>query len=213
MEAVNDFPKYPKIHSIFKRDEQTHKFRMGEFALPEFEYLADNQWIFTEKVDGTNIRIGWDGENVRVGGRTDNAQMPTFLHDKLSEIFTPDACRSSLKGPAVLYGEGYGARIQKGGGNYIADGVGFILFDIRCGRWWLTSDDVETIADSLGVPITPVVGAGTIQKAIDMIRAGLASELGQQDFLAEGLVLRPRLELAARNGERIIAKLKHKDFA
>lgn len=29
--------------------------------MSEFDYLKDNTWIFTEKVDGTNIRIMWDG--------------------------------------------------------------------------------------------------------------------------------------------------------
>lgn len=32
--------EYPKIQSIFKRDEATHKFIEGEFALPEDE----NRW-------------------------------------------------------------------------------------------------------------------------------------------------------------------------
>jgi len=51
--------EYPKIQSIFKRDELTHKF-LSEFSLPEFEYLQLNIWEFTEKIDGTNIRIIWD---------------------------------------------------------------------------------------------------------------------------------------------------------
>ena len=31
-------------------------------------------------------------------------------------------------------------------------------------------------------------------------------------FLAEGMVIRPIVELKSRNGHRIITKLKHKDF-
>ncbi len=53
--------EYHKIQSIYLRDPETkHKrFLIGQWTLPEFEYLADNEWSFTEKVDGTNIRIYW----------------------------------------------------------------------------------------------------------------------------------------------------------
>ena len=46
--------KYPKIQTVYLRDPET-KYRTlleGQFALPEFEYLANNEWIFTEKIDG-----------------------------------------------------------------------------------------------------------------------------------------------------------------
>ena len=29
----------------------------GRFRNPLVEYLKDNEWVFTEKVDGTNIRV------------------------------------------------------------------------------------------------------------------------------------------------------------
>jgi len=32
------------------------------------------------------------------------------------------------------------------------------------------------------------------------------------EFKAEGIVARPSIELIARNGKRIITKIKHKDF-
>ena len=51
--------EYHKIHTVFKRDP-ANKYRtllMGEYSHPEFAYLRYNDWVFTEKVDGTNIRI------------------------------------------------------------------------------------------------------------------------------------------------------------
>lgn len=41
---------YHKIQSVFKRDERK-KMLHGEWSRPEIEYLADNMWEFTEKVD------------------------------------------------------------------------------------------------------------------------------------------------------------------
>jgi len=204
--------EYNKIQSIFKRDEKTHKFIEGQYSLPEFEYLKDNEWVFTEKIDGTNIRIGWMPEvGINIGGRTDNAQIPTFLYQKLTEIFTNEKLRQVFPDTEVmLCGEGYGAKIQKGGGNYIPGGVDFILFDIKIGEWWLKRDDIEEIAEQIGLKCVPIVGKGTIEHAICGIKNGIPSTFG--GFLAEGLVLKPSVELFSRNGRRIIAKIKHKDF-
>lgn len=201
--------EYHKINSIFKRDEKG-KF-IGGYSLPEFEYLKNNKWIFTEKIDGTNIRIMWDGNKIKFGGKTDNAQMPVFLFDKLQEIFTKEKMKEIFKEDSVcLYGEGFGARIQKGGGKYIKDSVDFILFDIKIGDWWLKKEDIEDIAKKFGIRVVKVVGSGTLQEAISLVRKGFNSEFG--DFIAEGVVLKPEVELFARNGKRIITKIKHEDF-
>ena len=70
--------QYHKIDSLFERDmEGTRKLIEGKFRNPVVEYIKDNEWIFTEKIDGTNIRVFWDGHKVSFGGRTDNAQIPT----------------------------------------------------------------------------------------------------------------------------------------
>lgn len=201
--------EYPKINSIFKRDENG-KF-IGEYSLPEFEYLKNNKWVFTEKIDGTNIRVVWDGDKISFGGKTDNAQIPVFLFGKLQEIFTKEKMREVFKKDCVcLYGEGFGARIQKGGGKYIKDGVDFILFDIKIGGWWLKREAIEEIADKLRIRVVKIIGSGTLQEAIGLAKRGFKSEFG--DFVAEGIVLKPEIELFARNGERIITKVKHKDF-
>ena len=204
--------EYHKIKSIYKRDEKTGKFLENEeWSIPEFNYLKDNLWTFTEKVDGTNIRIMWDEGQVKIGGRTDKAQIPVFLYDILLSLFTVKEMENTFTDgtPVCLYGEGYGARIQKGG-KYISDGVNFILFDVKIGPWWLKRRDIETIASDLCIEVVPIVGTGTLYQAIRTIKDGLSSTWG--DFLAEGMVLRPLLELKDRAGRRIITKLKHKDF-
>lgn len=203
--------QYPKIESVFKRDEKTHKFIEGSFSLPEFEYLKDNLWLWTEKVDGTNVRVIWDGHEVRFGGRTDNAQMPPVLLNKLSSMFPEDKFRVLYPdSPMCLYGEGYGAKIQKGGGNYIPDGADFILFDILIGSWWLKDDALYEIAGKLGLQVVPKVGEGTILEAVSAVKTGVTSTFG--NFAAEGLVLKTAVPLLSRNGERIVTKMKHRDF-
>ena len=56
--------EYHKIYTIFKRNPKT-KYKTlleGKYSLPEFEYLKDCIWVFTEKIDGTNIRVIWKME-------------------------------------------------------------------------------------------------------------------------------------------------------
>ena len=204
--------KYHKIKTVYERDPE-NKYKtliMGKYAMPELEYLKDNVWTFTEKVDGTNIRIIWDEQGMRFGGRTDNAQLPVFLYDKLGELFS-EAMLSHKFGSAnaVMFGEGYGARIQKGGGNYNPAGVSFVLFDVYIGMW-LKREDVEDIASDLEIDVVPIVGTGTLAAAVDMAMDGTTSTWG--DFPAEGLVMRPEVELCTRAGHRIISKIKTKDF-
>lgn len=205
--------KYHKIQTVFNRNPDT-KFRTvleGQFQLPEFEYLQNNNWIFTEKVDGTNIRVIWNCEKVTFGGKSDNAQIPALLITKLQDLFPIEKFKEHfLETPVCLYGEGFGARIQKGGGNYISNGVSFILFDIKVGEWWLKQEDVQQIGNKLDIQIVPVIGKGTLHDMVKMAKEGFKSQWG--DFLAEGIVSRPEIDLIARNGQRIITKIKHKDF-
>jgi ATP-dependent RNA circularization protein (DNA/RNA ligase family) len=199
--------EYPKIKSVFKRDEKSHKFIIGEYSLPEFQYLEDNLWSCTEKVDGTNIRVIWDKNGVGFGGRTDRAQIPAALLLRLKELFPPEKFKDLP--PLCLYGEGYGAKIQKGGGKYISDGVDFVLFDVLIDGWWLRYEDVHDIASKLGIQVVPTRCCCGISGAIAHLD-GMKSAWG--DFLAEGLVLKPVVELKTRAGHRIITKMKQKDF-
>ena len=205
--------EYPKIETLFDRDLKTFKVIEGKWRLPEFEYLRNNIWLFTEKIDGTNIRVMWNGHNLTFGGKTDNAQIPAFLLTKLQEQFTVEKFRGIwLEEPmeVCLYGEGFGARIQKGGGNYNPKGVEFALFDVKIGEWWLEQDNIIDIADKMGISLVPKVGEGTLSDAVKLVKDGYKSSFG--DFLAEGIVVRPIVSLFTRSNHRIIGKIKFKDF-
>ena len=108
---------YHKIQSVFLRDPATkHRtFLDGQYATPELEYLADLQWDWTEKVDGTNIRVLWDGAGVTFGGRTGDAQLHAGLVTHLREAFTPDNLSAVFgDSSAMLCGEGFGRRFKRG---------------------------------------------------------------------------------------------------
>jgi hypothetical protein len=204
---------YPKVMSPFKRHTEgllRSKLDMGNWAREEFWLLKDLPWVWTEKVDGINVRVIWDGYKVRFGGRTEDAQMPTALLDVLADLFTEELLEQQFgRNPAILFGEGYGAKIQKGGGDYRPD-QGFVLFDVKVGDWWLLLPALMDVADGLGIDTVPVVGFITIEQAIQIVSAGHKSNWG--DFPAEGLVGRPPIGLTARDGDRLLLKVKTKDF-
>jgi ATP-dependent RNA circularization protein (DNA/RNA ligase family) len=198
--------------------EGDKKFIIGKYSDPEVEYLKNNRWIFTEKVDGTNIRVMWDGKEVVFAGRSDDAQLYTPLIYKLDALFKTLEPRKKFEEifgveeetDVCLYGEGYGAKIQKGGGNYIPDGVDFVLFDVKVGNTYLERFNVEDVAEKFGLKAVPIIGYGTIDDAIEMVKKGFKSRWG--DFTAEGIVARPEVELKTRTGERVITKVKYRDF-
>lgn len=209
---------YPKIATVYKRDERG-KILLNEFSRPEFEYLKDNYWEIEEKIDGTNIRIGWDGHKITIGGRTDNAQIPTFLLNKLNELLPPEKLAKVFPWDeedeehtlnVVLYGEGFGARIQKGGGNYLKDDVGFALFDVWAGGLWLTRLSVQDIATTLGLHAPASLMLGQLSELERLCRNRFESSFGP--FTAEGAIARPEGGFLDRRGQRIITKLKCRDL-
>ena len=209
--------EYHKINTLWKRDVNGRIIE-GQYSTPEYEYLKNSQWVWTEKVDGTNIRVDFNGaKNILFAGRTDKAEIPNFLLNKLQELFTQDdliatfADSSKDMFSVTLYGEGYGYKIQKNGKNYKADGVDFVLFDVLVNDiLWLKREDVADIANKLGIKDVPIIGQGTLAELNDVVKRGMTSTWG--NFAAEGIVARPTIELKDRSGNRIITKLKHKDF-
>lgn len=210
--------EYTKIETVFERDtEGTKKLIEGVFRSSTVEYLKDNEWIWTEKIDGTNIGVIWDGHRVSFQGRTEKAVIPKPLLKSLEELFggeTNEEIFEQVFGNknVILYGEGYGNKIQKCGKDYLEDTVSFILFDIYLPviDIWLTRNECEEIAKTLGIDIVPIVGIGSIYEAVDFVKRRPKSTIGTADM--EGVVARPRTDLRDRFGDRVIVKIKARDF-
>lgn len=210
---------YTKIETPFKRDtDGTKKLIEGDFRNDAVAYLSNNQWYFCEKVNGANTGIYWDGHKVNYQGRTERAQIPAHLTNKLIEIFGTNEAEELFEQmfgekEVVLFGEGYGAKIQKGGGNYIPDGCDFILFDvyIPSSDTWLLWNDIISIADAFNIKHVPLIMTGTIQEAIDFVKTKPVSHINPNHEM-EGLVGKPLVDLYDRNHKRVMVKIKVRDF-
>lgn len=216
--------EYPKINSVYKRDMANKgAFIEGEWATPEIEFLQQNQWLWTEKVDGTNIRVQItqyaNGDlDIIYGGRTDNAQIPVKLLYELDDIFKSQEFTALFNSTFIptenmlqvtIYGEGYGAGIQSGG-DY-SPKPSFVVFDVVVDNWWLSYANVMDVATKLGLDFVPLIMEGTIVDAIVAVKVGFTSWWPGVK-IPEGLVGRPAVEMFSRKGERILCKVKHKDL-
>lgn len=209
---------YTKIETIYERDiEGTKKLIEGKFRNENVKYLKDLDWICTEKIDGTNIGVVWDGHKVSFQGRTAKANIPKHLLEKLESIFLTNEMEEMFEQlfgekEVVFFGEGYGNKIQKCGNDYISDDTSFILFDIYIpsGNIWLNRASVENIARSLGIDAVPVICIGPLDAAVKFVKTHPKSTIGTANM--EGLVCKPYEDLYDRQGKRIIVKIKACDF-
>jgi hypothetical protein len=210
---MDEFLNYPKIETLYYRGEG---FIVDTNKLRKSVYSTISQWDITEKIDGMNIRVMIDVDGkVRFGGRSNSAQLPTDLYQFLYEKFSSENMRKIwLNGDPtriILFGEGYGAGIQKGGG-YRKDKA-VLLFDVLVAdKWWLDWDNVCNVAEKLEVGTVPYIGRGDIDFITEMVQGGFPSLVPNATCMAEGVVAKPIETLFDKNGDRLIIKLKTKDF-
>jgi len=237
--------RYPKILSLYNRfDEGPNKGKIivsdDELKHPVFATI--DPWDVYEKIHGMNIRIICDPNPLMIlgghrlpydkwvtfAGRSDNAQLPANLLPYLYRKFTANTFDAIFPDIAkvILFGEGYGAGIQKGG-SYNYD-QRFRLFDVLVydgdanGRgWWLERENIEDVANKFGISTAPYLGRMKREDIVNWVKLGITSDVaiaeGQEHVpgelpIAEGVVCRPIEHMFFRNGDRVMWKIKTKDF-
>lgn len=224
--------EYPKIDTLYDRDEK-HRVIVGKLKRQEFRIIKN--WSVTEKLNGRNTRIslfndGVDGV-VNYGGRTDEADMPSDLLDYLKKTFTLDKMKSvfwidplKIPGGVTIYGEGYGPGMTPGSGIY-RNNVSFRLFDCLVDTWWLERPNLEDIASKFRIKCVPILGiidflpvnVSQIERLFfDDINKLVAIEENKnidiRNIRPEGIVAKSEPILFNRKGQRVMWKLKIKDF-
>lgn len=109
----------------------------------------------------------------------------------------------------MLIGEGYGAKIQNGS-SYREDND-FILFDVLVNDNYLSRENVKNIANSFNIEVVPTIMVGKLENGINWVKTKPKSKIGTAN--SEGLVARPLVELKDGNGNRVIVKIKVRDFS
>lgn len=205
--------KYPKMNTLWKRTEGKGAVIMpGDYSQEEFGNIFS--WEVTEKIHGMNMRVIYTKDGVEIRGKSDKAQIPGELLGVMTKIFTEEKMAGifnlEIADTVILFGEGYGKGIQKGG--VYCDDQSFILFDINIDGVWFESEKVSEYALKLGINRVPILGHMTIDTIINFVRSRPDSRVNDKGITMEGVVCRSAPLMLDRMGKRIIFKLKCKDY-
>jgi len=205
--------EYQKIETLYKFDNATHKFKK-ELYNPIVDYLKDCSWIVSEKIDGTNIRVHWDGHRVEWSGRTDASQLPKEVEMLLQEKFGESEIifeQNFGEKEVFLFMECYGGKIQ--GGLY-GGKERLIGFDVMINDTYLDKMVIKDIFDKFNVETIEFKVVSNLQVAIDYVmnHAEHSEHCDDKYNEIEGLVCVPAVRLYDNQGKRIIVKIKKKDL-
>lgn len=117
--------------------------------------------------------------------------------------------------PIYIYGEYFGTGVQKGGGRYIQNGNGFLVFDIRQQGWWLPKDMRDEMCKTLKLETVPYIGNMTLRDIEQMVMKGFQTKFDRaadSTLIEEGIVARPVIPMCDGRGNRIIVKVKYVDY-
>ena len=206
---------FQKIKAPFLRDGPND--RLVNVNKPAFKWLeafGPNQMFWaSEKIDGTSVGLKWDGERISFVGHTDKSQFcPRYLEYLQNRFGTPEfeSCVEAIFGdrPVTIYGEGISKDYNVHYG--FPDGE-FIMYDIQFdSELYAERQFVWEVAEKLAIKV-PFETKMTLLDAVDFVKTRPQSKLNSENKM-EGLVLRPLVELYDNHGERLITKVKVKDF-
>ena len=203
---------YDKIKTLFRFDKDKKRFIYGDFYDKNVELLAHHGWVFTEKIDGTNFRINWNGYDLSYAGRTEKSQFSKqqkhFIEDVLLNDLDIEMEQVFENKDVIIFGELYGKNIQ--GNLGYSDDYNFIVFDIMIDGVYLKRNDVEEICDKFKMDIVPIIFVDDIYNAIEFVKEEKQSTIGNAKM--EGLVGKPIGDFCDRLGDRIMVKIKYRDL-
>lgn len=215
---------YHKIAGPYKRDPDNLRSLTPEFVNPVVKMLSWSEiWLATEKLDGMNMRIIWDGHRITYGGRTDNADIPAELVNWLdSKVQIPGAEEwfeeNFGETEVILFGEGVGPGIQKNGAVY-GDHKHFVGFDVAVNGKYLSYDNARSIFTRIGLPsVKLTVENWTLMDIIDGVKHDYIFDEPSRlygpsnDYKPEGVVAIPAEPLYDQRGNRVVVKIKKVDF-
>mmetsp|Transcript_38577 Transcript_38577/g.81991 ORF Transcript_38577/g.81991 Transcript_38577/m.81991 type:complete len:388 (+) Transcript_38577:38-1201(+) len=202
---------------------------------------ANCEWIATEKVHGANFCFETDGQRIEYASRTQrlcnnadffNARetMPKY-HSFVREAFCLVRQRVPSLTSLCIYGEYFGGyypghsveagRKKVQGGVAYSPGHHFYAFDVNLdGQNYMNFDEARALLLAAGFPLVAApLRRGPLEKLLEMdvevLVTSLPAQLGHPPLerfcIAEGIVLRPAVEVRC-GGNRAIIKKKAKAF-
>lgn len=181
------------------------------YRSPLLAYLANSEWDYSRKIDGENIRIQWNGEQALWNGKSNafqcSAEFTEYMNNTfLEEIFEEKFGREKV---VTIFGEKMGPKTQGNELGLKKDEL--IIFDVNIDGTWLGKDDVQEIAKHFGARTTydltnTTDNPYTLRELIEMCSNGAFEGW-------EGIVATPLVEMRDQKNQRVIVKIKNRDYA
>jgi RNA ligase len=168
-----------------------------------------------EKIHGTSAHLSWKGKEM---------QLRFFSGGESRERFVALFDKHFLEAPlinsfgdtnATIYGEACGGK-QQGMSHTYGGELKFIGFDVKVGDLWLNVPNAEAVCRKLNIEFVDYVKCSTDLAVLDYERDKESVQAVRNGCgggkMREGIIIKPLIELAQNNGERIIAKHKGAGF-
>jgi RNA ligase (TIGR02306 family) len=208
--------------------------KINHFKNYPYLFEEDEEVVVTEKVHGTNFRAGWVPTQMDTLWKrvkrwcgllpqwefvfgSHNVQLDSveawkgfYPHNVYHEAVQQyELCRRIPLG-TIVYGEIYGAGIQKGYTYGLHESRSLVLFDARIQvgpmQWYVSWSELESLALKIGLPTVPVVYRGPYRKALVTTWEAGPSLLGEQAH-REGCVVKPATEQTCWIGRRMLRSI------
>jgi len=176
--------------------------------------------IITEKIHGTNCRVGLcraNGELIYMAG---SHKIPRKEGPGLYWSFMDDNMRQMLShisddfgcADVIIFGEIFGQGVQDL--TYGQTGKSFRAFDISVNGTYLNHSEMESLCLEYGIPMVPVLHRGSFNHAvIEKHTHGDTTFVTSDKFTGrEGIVIRPQTETIDHMGRRVILKSISADY-
>lgn len=204
-----EIKEYQKIGNLYHFDEKRKEYTEN-FEDTIVNYLRELPWICTEKIDGTNTRIVWDGYGFSVLGRTNKSIVTPEVMEIFSKKFIANKDMETVfeqtfgEKQVILFVEMHGGKIQRGAYDCDTQMVGF---DIMVNGTYLNRIAAKQLFNIWGIEYVPVMLMNNLEEAIVFVKTHKESILHPKCDI-EGLVCTPMQEIYNKKGERVIIKIK-----
>lgn len=195
-------------HPLFERYTDIENLR----HFPDL-IQAEEEVIVTEKIHGTNVRIGAIDGQILAGShglqrrRPEPEAMALYTYWFPATLAPVTALLTALQGQhrvAILFGEVYGSRVQKLDYGQ-KSGLGFAAFDLYVDGHYLDYEAFQSLCHNYGVPTVPTLGRGVYSLAfVRELSAGQTTLPGAH--IREGVVVRLARERYDARVGRVVLK-------
>ena len=165
--------EYPKIHNVYKFDESNKEFTRT-FYDAEVEYLKDLKRLATEKYDGMNIRVYYDGYSVSWYGRGSRSKLPDEVNDLLKKYFVDTTIifeQHFGDCEVELFLECYGGKINgsKKRGRYGGIDETLIGLDVMINQVFLDRTKIDSIFEIFGIKSVQLIEFNNLEETMKYV--------------------------------------------